>query len=90
MKVVSSVASDVWTLPEALVESLRARFPRVSFVNVPRREDRPREFPDADVLFLSQLKPEEFAAARALRWIQSPAAGVGSLLFSSCAGARSC
>ena len=82
MKVVTSVASEsVWTLPETLVDALRARFPDLQFVNVPRRDDRPREFRDADVLFLSQLRPDEFAAAPGVRWIQSPAAGVGSLLF---------
>ncbi|RPJ69284.1 MAG: D-2-hydroxyacid dehydrogenase [Acidobacteria bacterium] len=82
MKVVTSVASEsVWILPDTLVDALRARFPDVQFVNVPRREDRPREFRHADVLFLSQLRPDEFAAAPAVRWIQSPAAGVGSLLF---------
>ena len=31
--------------------------------------------------FLSQMKPDEFATASRLRWIQSPAAGVASLLF---------
>jgi len=81
MKVVSSISSDVWVLPETLVDSLRARFPAVDFVNVPRRDERSCEFPDADILFLSQLKPEEFRLAPRVRWIQSPAAGVGSLLF---------
>jgi len=81
MKVVSSIDSSVWVLPESLVESLRQRFPGVDFVNVPCRDDRPREFRDADILFLSQLRPDEFAAAPGVRWIQSPAAGVGSLLF---------
>jgi phosphoglycerate dehydrogenase-like enzyme len=81
MKVVSSVSSDAWVLPGALVEGLAARFPSVRFVDVPRREERPREFADADILFLSQLRPDEFRSAPAVRWIQSPAAGVGSLLF---------
>jgi len=82
MKVVTSIASDsVWTLPDTLVDALGARFPDLRFVNVPRRDDRPREFPGADVLFLSQLRPDELAAAPGVRWIQSPAAGVGSLLF---------
>lgn len=81
MKVVSSIDSSAWVLPERLVDELRCRFPGITFVNVPRRDDRPREFPDADILFLSQLKPEEFRAAPNVRWIQSPAAGVGSLLF---------
>ncbi len=82
MKVVTSVYSDpIWTLPLDEVDRLRRAFPHLQVVNAPTREDRLRELPGADVAFLSQLRPDEFAAARALRWIQSPAAGVAGLLF---------
>jgi phosphoglycerate dehydrogenase-like enzyme len=82
MKVVTSVYSDpTWTLPPAEVERLQRAFADIHFVNAPTREDRWRELPDADVAFLSQLKPDEFAAAVRLQWIQSPAAGVAGLLF---------
>ena len=82
MKVVASIVSEpAWTLPAGEVERLARRFPAVRFVNAPAPEDRAREFPDADVLFLSRLRPEEFARAPRVRWIQSAAAGVGSLLF---------
>ncbi len=82
MKVVTSVYSDpTWTLPVAEVERLCHAFPHSTIVNAPSREERLRELPDADVAFLSQLQPDEFAAASRLRWIQSPAAGVASLLF---------
>ncbi len=82
MKVVTSVYSDpTWTLPVDEVERLRREFPRSTIVNAPSREERLRELSDADVAFLSQLQPDEFAAASRLRWIQSPAAGVASLLF---------
>jgi phosphoglycerate dehydrogenase-like enzyme len=40
-----------------------------------------RLIPTADVAFTSRLTPRAFAAARALRWVHSPAAGVGSMLF---------
>jgi phosphoglycerate dehydrogenase-like enzyme len=82
MKVVTSVYSDpTWTLPPAEVDRLRVGFPHLTFANAPSPDDRSRELPDADVAFLSQLKPDEFAAASRLRWIQSPAAGVAGLLF---------
>jgi phosphoglycerate dehydrogenase-like enzyme len=82
MKVVTSVYSDpAWTLPVAEVERLRRLFPHLAVVNAPTREVRLRELPDADVAFLSQLKPDEFSLAQRLRWIQSPAAGVAGLLF---------
>ncbi len=82
MKVVTSVYSDpIWTLPPAEVDRLRQSFPHLAIVDAPSREARLRELSDADVAFLSQLKPDEFAAASRLRWIQSPAAGVAGLLF---------
>jgi phosphoglycerate dehydrogenase-like enzyme len=82
MKVVTSVYSDpVWTLPPPQVERLQRAFPHIAVVDAPSRDVRLRELPDADIAFLSQLKPDEFAVAARLRWIQSPAAGVAGLLF---------
>lgn len=82
MKIVTSVFSDpTWTIPPAEVERLRREFPRLEVIDAPSREERLRELPGADVAFLSQLKPDEFAVASRLRWIQSPAAGVAGLLF---------
>jgi phosphoglycerate dehydrogenase-like enzyme len=82
MKVVTSVYSDpTWTIPPDEVERLQRTFPHIHFTNAPARADRLRELADAEVAFLSQLKPDEFAAAGRLRWIQSPAAGVAGLLF---------
>jgi phosphoglycerate dehydrogenase-like enzyme len=82
VKILTSIVPDgVWRLPPAEVDRLRSQFPALRFVDAPVTEDRLRELPDADVAFLSRLKAEEFAVARRLRWIQSPAAGVGNLLF---------
>lgn len=82
MKIVTSVYSDpTWTMPLAEVERLRREFPDFEVVDAPSREQRLRELPGAEVALLSQLKPDEFAAASRLRWIQSPAAGVAGLLF---------
>lgn len=82
MKVVTSVYSDpAWTLPPPEVERLQRAFPHLAIVDAPSREARMGELPGADVAFLSQLKPDEFAVAGRLRWIQSPAAGVAGLLF---------
>jgi phosphoglycerate dehydrogenase-like enzyme len=82
VKVLTSIVPDgVWKLPGSLVQRLREQFPGLEIVDAPTPEDRARELPDADIAFLSRLKAEEFAAAGRLRWIQSPAAGVGNLLF---------
>jgi phosphoglycerate dehydrogenase-like enzyme len=82
MKIVTSVYSDpTWTLPPAEVDRIRAACPTASVVDAPSREQRLKELPEADIAFLSQLRPDEFGAASRLRWIQSPAAGVAGLLF---------
>jgi phosphoglycerate dehydrogenase-like enzyme len=82
MKVLTSIVPDgVWVLPGEQVDRLRREFPALTFVNAPDADGRRRELPDADIAFLSRLRPEEFALASRLRWIQSPAAGVGNLLF---------
>ena len=82
MKVLTSILpSGVWVLPVEQVERLRREFPGLSIVDAPQSADRLRELPDTTIAFLSRLTPEEFAVARRLRWIQSPAAGVGGLLF---------
>jgi phosphoglycerate dehydrogenase-like enzyme len=82
MKVVTSVYSDpAWTLPPLQVLRLQREFPHITILDAPSRDDRLRELPDADIAFLSQLKPDEFAACSRLCWVQSPAAGVAGLLF---------
>jgi phosphoglycerate dehydrogenase-like enzyme len=82
MKIVTSVFSDpAWTLPPGEVDRLRLQFPHLAIVDAPSRAARVLELPAADVAFLSQLTPDEFAVAGRLRWIQSPAAGVAALLF---------
>ena len=82
MKIVTAVSSErVWTLPPAEATRLQQLFPQHEVVNVTTRDERFLAFPDADILFLSQLKPDEFEVARRVRWIQSPAAGVASLLI---------
>jgi hypothetical protein len=91
MKIVTSVYSDqAWTLPVEEVGRLQRLFPHLSVVNAPSRDDRLRELRDADVAFLSQLKPDEFEAAACLRWIQSPRRGWQACCFPNWSRARSC
>ena len=90
MKVVSSVYSDpVWTLPPAHVASLRARFPHVAVVT-PRRARLASRVSDADVLFLSQLRPDEFAAAPGCVGSRAPRPVSAACCSPSCATARWC
>ncbi len=83
MKVLVAAYSDVaaWCIPEAQVEWLRREFPGHTFVRADSDAQTIERIPDADVAFSARLKPEHLAAARRLRWIHSPAAGVGNMLF---------
>jgi phosphoglycerate dehydrogenase-like enzyme len=70
-----------WCIPEAEVEALRRAFPDHTFVRADSDEAALEAIPDADVAFSSRITRGHFAAARRLRWVHSPAAGVGSMLF---------
>lgn len=83
MKVLVAIHSPVslWNIPAAHVEQLRAAFPQHTFVHVADEAGVAAHVGDADVAFMSELRPEHLAAARHLRWVHSPAAGVGRMLF---------
>jgi len=70
-----------WCIPEAQVERLRGEFPEHAFVRADSDAETIQRIPGADVAFGARLTPEHLAAARRLRWIHSPAAGVGNMLF---------
>jgi phosphoglycerate dehydrogenase-like enzyme len=75
------VSEQVWTIPPAQVERLQGLFPHHRFVNAVSEAQAREEIEGADVVFSSTVNSALFAAAHRLRWIQSPAAGVGRLLF---------
>ena len=70
-----------WNMPDAYVERLRREFPEHTFVRVHSDAEALERIPDAEVAFGARFTPDHLAAARRLRWIHSPAAGVGNLLF---------
>jgi D-2-hydroxyacid dehydrogenase (NADP+) len=83
VNVLVAIFSDelAWTMPAQHVDSLRRVFPDVLFTyaaSIPAMIEGARE---ADVAFTSRLNAEAFQAATALKWVHSPAAGVGSMLF---------
>jgi phosphoglycerate dehydrogenase-like enzyme len=69
-----------WNIPAAHVESLRRDFPRHSFVHAVTEEGVAAAIADVDAAFASELRAPHFAAASRLRWVHSPAAGVGGML----------
>ena len=83
MKVVVAIYSDFssWCIPEAQVQRLRDEFPQHTFIRADSDEETLQAIPAADVAFSSRITPAHLAAAFCLRWIHSPAAGVGAMLF---------
>ena len=83
MNVLVAIYSEFrsWCIPEAQVERLRREFPEHTFVRADNEGEALREIPPADIAFSSVLNPSHLAAAPRLKWIHSPAAGVGGMLF---------
>ncbi|HEV2105151.1 MAG TPA: D-2-hydroxyacid dehydrogenase [Candidatus Eisenbacteria bacterium] len=74
-------ANSVWNLPAEHVAALARAFPQVRVVRADSREEADARLPEADVVFGYAVTEANFARARRLRWIHSPAAGVGHMLF---------
>jgi len=73
--------APVWVIPRSFVEQLRAEFPQHRFLEAWDRDAIRRQLPEADVAFTPFIDRDVFTAATRLRWVQSPAVGVGSLMF---------
>lgn len=83
MTIVVAIYSEFssWCIPEAELERLRAEFPEHTFVRADDDEETLAVIPGADLAFSSRITPSHLAAAPRLRWVHSPAAGVGAMLF---------
>jgi phosphoglycerate dehydrogenase-like enzyme len=83
MNVVVAVISPAaaWILPRSFVEQLRRDFPQHTLLDAWDRDTLRRLLPQADVAFTPFVDRDVFASASRLRWVQSPAVGVGSLMF---------
>jgi phosphoglycerate dehydrogenase-like enzyme len=65
---------------EALAARVRSLFPAIEVVVPADANAALREIADADALY-GQITPEQLAAAKRLRWIQSPAIGLEHTMF---------
>jgi len=83
VKVLVAIHSPVlaWNIPPSHVERLRSDFPHHTFLHALDDGQAVGLISDAAVAFSSQVDVDQWRAARLLRWIHSPAAGVGSMLF---------
>jgi phosphoglycerate dehydrogenase-like enzyme len=73
--------SPVWVIPREFIDRLRRDFPAHTFLEAWDREAIRQRLPEADVAFTPFVDADVFPAATRLRWVQSPAAGVGSLML---------
>jgi len=73
--------APTWVLPPEFVDRLRRDFPQHTFLEAWDREAIRRHLPNADVAFTPFVDRDVFPTARRLRWVQSPAVGVGGLMF---------
>jgi phosphoglycerate dehydrogenase-like enzyme len=71
----------MWNIPSAHVQRLERAFPRHRIAVASNDGDGTRLIRDAEVAFSAQVYRDQLLAAPALRWIHSPAAGVGGMLY---------
>lgn len=71
----------IWVIPNSFVDRLRTEFPQHTFLEAWDRDAIRRQLPGADVAFTPFVERDVFPSATRLKWIQSPAVGVGSLMF---------
>jgi phosphoglycerate dehydrogenase-like enzyme len=72
---------ELWHAPAWIRDRLQGEFPQLAFVQLPSYDRVPVEITDTDAFIGWSLRPEQFVAAKKLRWIHSPAAAVHQLMF---------
>jgi phosphoglycerate dehydrogenase-like enzyme len=72
---------EMWNIPRSHVERLAQAFPGHRFLHATDDRAGIALIGEADAAFSSQIHQPQLAAARRLRWIHSPAAGVGGMLY---------
>ena len=71
----------MWTIPEEYVHRLRALFPGHTVLHAHNDAEARTLAAVAEVVFSGNVPRDLLEAARRLRWIHSPAAGVGHMLY---------
>jgi phosphoglycerate dehydrogenase-like enzyme len=82
MNIVIGVYSDgpAWTMPRSFVDGLRRDFPQHTFLDAWDGEALRSYLREADAAFSAAINRTAFASLPRLRWVQSPAVGVGGML----------
>lgn len=72
---------ELWNAPSWFVERLQQDFPELKITHLSNYDRIGQEIGDAEIVIAWSIRPEQFQAARKLRWIHSPAAAVHQLMF---------
>ncbi len=72
---------ELWHAPLWIRERLQQEFPQHQFMQLQNDDRVPEEIGDTDVFIGWSLRPQQFLAAKKLRWIHSPAAAVHQLMY---------
>ena len=72
---------ELWIAPPWFAERLRGEFPDLEVAQLNSYENVEQHIADIEILFGISIRPEQFLAARKLRWIHSQAAAVHQLMF---------
>jgi phosphoglycerate dehydrogenase-like enzyme len=70
-----------WTIPRSFVDRLRRDLPQHTILEAWDTGAIRRLIPDADTAFVPDVDREMLASAPRLRWIQTPAVGIGGMLY---------
>jgi phosphoglycerate dehydrogenase-like enzyme len=70
-----------WNIPAGSVDWLRQTFPHHTFLHARNEDEALRLIDGAEIVFTAELGPSLLHAAPHLRWVHSPAAGLGGMLF---------
>ena len=70
-----------WVMPRHFVDQIRRDFPQHRVSEAWDRDTLRRLLPEADAAFTPFVDRDIFPTASRLRWVQSPAVGVGTLMF---------
>ena len=83
MNILVAIFSPVgaWNIPDQHVARLCYEFPQHAFHHARSEAEMFPFMPGVEAAFTSELRPAHAAAAPYLRWVHSPAAGVGAMLF---------
>ena len=70
-----------WNIPDEHVTRLREQFPAHTFLHARTEDDALKMIGEAEIVFTAEMRRHVLESAPRVKWIHSPAAGLGGMLF---------